>query len=102
MNREEERWMRSFSNTLFASCGKSTTKKRRARRKKRKNLRALRFFVVDFHLIITRPPRDQSPHARKFRDDTSPRPSTAERRTRRASSPAPRKNSCRRLPTTTT
>src|SRR5215510_5230806 len=31
------------------SCGKSTTKKRRARRKNRRNLRALRFFVVDFH-----------------------------------------------------
>src|SRR5262245_12620047 len=34
------------AKTIFR---KSTTKKRRARRKGRKNLRALRFFVVDFH-----------------------------------------------------
>src|SRR5262245_9112042 len=34
-----------------SSCGKSTTKKRRTRRKNRKYLRALRFFVIDFHCI---------------------------------------------------
>jgi hypothetical protein len=32
---------------------KSTTKKRRARRKNQKNLRALRFFVVDFYSFPT-------------------------------------------------
>jgi hypothetical protein len=31
---------------------KSTTKKRRKRRKNQKNLRALRFFVVDFHFVL--------------------------------------------------
>src|SRR5215470_1765000 len=34
------------------SSGKSTTKKRRGRRKNKRNLRFLRFFVVDFHLSL--------------------------------------------------
>jgi hypothetical protein len=37
---------------IVSSRAKSTTKKRRTRRRSRKKLRDLRFFVVDFHSFL--------------------------------------------------